>query len=121
MKISRPETAQCVRQDYAVLGWLEGEGLKPSRTAKGRRISARILPLIDKDFPALDALRFEDALLEPGVVFHFFAHFIFIGGVEEQKRTPSSTSGPPIQMKPSATSIDELGVPSKRLLPRALR
>ena len=63
---------------------------------------------IDEDFPALDALQFENAALKPGIVLHLFSHLIFIFRFDDQKsalrQSVSSTKGPPIKMKPSSTS-----------------
>ncbi len=56
------------------------------RTAAARNRSSGfevLLPFVDEDLPALDALLFQDALFEPGVVLHFLSHFVFIFSVEE--------------------------------------
>lgn len=45
-----------------------------------------LLPLVDKDLPALYALQFENTALELGVVFQFLAHFVFIIGIDDQHR-----------------------------------
>jgi len=47
------------------------------------------LPLladIDEDFPALDTLQFENAVLHPRIVFQFFSHFILVIGIDDQHR-----------------------------------
>ena len=51
--------------------------------AAGKSAVRDLLPLIDKDFPALHALQFQDAFLEPWVVLELFFHFIFIFGVDD--------------------------------------
>lgn len=101
-----------------------GHAFKSAAQRPNRKLSgSALLPLINKDFPALDALRFENALLEPGVVFHSLAHFIFISSVKEEKGAAFIDQRP---AHPDETfrhkSINERGVlVPQRLLPRALR
>ena len=42
-----------------------------------------LLPLINKDLPTLYALLLQNTSLEPGVVFHFLSHFIFVFSIED--------------------------------------
>jgi hypothetical protein len=42
-----------------------------------------LLPDIDEDLPALDALQFENPALEPGIVLQIFAYFIFVVGIDD--------------------------------------
>ena len=46
----------------------------------------QLLPLIDKDFPALYAIQFQDAVLGPWVILQFFSDFILIVSIEDQQR-----------------------------------
>ncbi len=45
--------------------------------------SQTLIPLINEDLPARDALKFQDAFLEPWVVLQFLSHFFFIFGVDD--------------------------------------
>src|SRR6266850_3177722 len=45
-----------------------------------------LFPLVDKNFPALDALPFENAALKPGIVLQLFCDLVFILRVDDQKR-----------------------------------
>src|SRR5205823_3218476 len=44
-----------------------------------------LLPIINKDFPTLYALKFQDAVLGPGIVFQFLSHFVFISSIQNQQ------------------------------------
>jgi hypothetical protein len=42
-----------------------------------------LLPRINKDLPALNALQVQNAVVGPGIVLQFLSHFIFIFRVED--------------------------------------
>jgi hypothetical protein len=46
----------------------------------------QLLSLIDKDFPALYAFKFQDAVLGPRVIPQFLSDLIFVFSIEDQQR-----------------------------------
>jgi len=40
-------------------------------------------PGINKDLPALDAFKFQDAVLEPWVVLQFLSYLFFVFGIDD--------------------------------------
>ena len=45
--------------------------------------SQTLIPLINKDLPALDAFKFQDAVLEPWVVLQFLSYLFFVFGIDD--------------------------------------
>ena len=96
---------------------------RPSRARSARRsqksvaCSADLLPLINKDFPALYAFQFQNAVLSPRIVLQFLSHFVFILGVEDQQRAAFIDQRATHQNETVIDKlIDELGV----LVPKGL-
>ena len=83
----------------------------------------QLLPLIDKDFPALYGFQFQDAVLGPRVVLQFLSDFIFIVSIEDQQRATFIDQGAAHQNETVGDElIDELRVlVPKRLLAGAFR
>src|SRR5262249_25317831 len=82
-----------------------------------------LLANIDEDFPALDALQFENALFHPGIIFQFLLHVIFIVSIHDQHPASLIDQGSAHQNKTVGDElIDECCVlVPKRLLSRAFR
>ena len=45
--------------------------------------SQTLIPLINEDLPALDAFKFQDAVLEPWVVLQFLSYLFFVFGIDD--------------------------------------
>jgi hypothetical protein len=82
--------------------------------SEGRRV---LLPRINKDFPALYAFQFQDAVLGPRIVLQFLSDFIFIFGVEDQQRAALINQRPAHQ---NESVIDELIDEPCVLVPKGL-
>src|SRR4030095_2771534 len=81
-----------------------------------------LLPLINKDFPALYAFEFQNAVLSPGIVLQFFPDLIFIFSIEDQQSAAFIDQRTAHQNETVVNQlIDELRVlVPKRLLTRTL-
>src|SRR4029453_9720063 len=81
-----------------------------------------LLPLINKDFPALYAFEFQNAVLSPGIVLQFFPDLIFIFSIKDKQRAAFIDQRTAHQNRTIVNElIDERGVlVPKRLLACAL-
>ena len=76
-----------------------------------------LLPLVNKDFPALYAFQFQDAVLGPRVILQFLSHFGFIFSIEDQQRAAFIDQRAAHQNK---TVVNELIDERRVLIPKEL-
>src|SRR6059058_3141264 len=81
LKNRRVHRLKCIRSTFA--GDQMSCELEILRCQTGERY---LLPRINKDLPSLYALQSQNALFEPRIVLQFFSRFVFIFGVDDQKR-----------------------------------
>src|SRR5262249_13988905 len=90
-------------------------------------LSISLLTGVDEDLPAVDALQFQNATREPGIVLQLFANFIFVVGIHDEKgatRQPSFIDQRSAHENEALVNeiVDESRVfIPERLLTRALR
>src|SRR4029453_5489617 len=51
-----------------------------------------LLAGIDEDFPTINTRQFQNPALEPGIVLQIFANFIFVVGIDDEKRATRQPS-----------------------------